>query len=130
MAPRATSSIPSVTMKGGSAHRTITSPLIRPQNMPAARHAATAAGKGNPRRSRHRPSTAPDRPSTEPTERSIPAVMSTKVMATAIRIAAGIWFAMAVKFVAVRKFGLLRLKNATSRTSAALRARESISVLR
>lgn len=48
VAPRAISSMPSVTMKEGSRHAIVREPLISPQQRPAPMHAAIATGAGRP----------------------------------------------------------------------------------
>lgn len=66
---------------------------------------------------------AADSASTEPTDKSMPAMISTKVMPTAITSRAGISLAMATKVSPLKKYSLRLLNSATMPTSTALRPR-------
>ena len=54
--------------------------------------------------------------STEPTERSMPAVVMTKVIATATIISGAIWRRMLSRFTGVRKVSVMSEKTATITT--------------
>jgi hypothetical protein len=106
-------------MKEGIAQRMVTAPLTMPQSrpIPSAASAAqnrpvlmvmsksvcpkTTGWKRVP--TMKAPMTVPARPSTEPTERSIPAMIRTYVMPTAITTVAGLWLAMVWNVAPVTK---------------------------
>ena len=77
--PRATPSMPSVTMNGGIAPRVIRKPLTKPAAVPAARQARMPIGQGRGKSTSSTHPHTPDRASTEPSERSMPAEEMTKV---------------------------------------------------
>ena len=81
--PRTTLSIASVTMIGGSSRQATSAPLTRPTSSPAPSAVASEAGKGQPASS-EKTATSPASASTGPTDRSMPPVMITKVMPTAM----------------------------------------------
>ena len=62
--------------------------------------------------------TEPARASTEPTDRSMPPMISTKVMPTASTIRSGIWLARVLKVAYERKW-LLSKENSTTMLSKA-----------
>src|SRR5271165_1217746 len=78
--PRATPSMPSVTMKGGIAPLVMRKPLSAPVNAPIARQPAMPTHQGRSRLEVSMAPTTPDSARIEPTERSIPAEQMTKVM--------------------------------------------------
>ena len=57
---------------------------------------------------------APERASTEPTERSMPAMMSTSVMPQAMMANGGIWLARVASVRVLRKLSLMIPKSAMS----------------
>ncbi len=97
-------------MKLGSRQATDTAPVIAPQIRPVARPSSAASGTGRCHCRMAAAATAALSASTEPTERSMPAMISTKVMPTAITASAGISLAMVTKVSTVRKYSL-RLPN-------------------
>ena len=101
-APRATLIMPKVEIKGGSRPRVIRTPLSRPQRNPLPRPALTASGSGTPACNRLA-ITTPERARTEPTERSIPAVMMTKVIPAAMMAMTEDCSTMLRRFERVRK---------------------------
>ena len=56
---------------------------------------------------------------TEPTDRSMPPTISTRVMPIVITVSAGSWFNSVVRVVSDRKLSAANPKNAISRTSDA-----------
>jgi len=92
VSPRAMLSIPSVATNGGSLKRVMTNPLNQPSTVPTIRPAAiapeTVTSKDTSVRGTATPffsnpaATAPDRASTDPTERSIPPERMISVMPT------------------------------------------------
>src|SRR5271154_2268783 len=78
--PRATPSMPSVTMKGGIAPLVMRKPLTAPVAAPAARQPRIPVHQGRSRLDVSIAPTTPDRASMEPTERSMPADEMTNVM--------------------------------------------------
>src|SRR5580698_5144093 len=70
------------------------------------------------------PRTPPLNARTDPTERSMPAIISTKVMPTAIKTDAGISFAMDVKVVTEKKCAVEKPKTAVKRIRTATRPRQ------
>jgi hypothetical protein len=74
-------SVPSVTMKSGSRRRAIMTPFRKPQKTPTARPANMLPAVPYPALPA---ATMLERPAIDPTERSIPFVMITKVMPTAM----------------------------------------------
>ncbi len=82
-APRTTSSIASVTTNGGTRTRVTMSPLIAPTTRPTPNPTPTPAQVPQPCTSVSAHST-PDNPTTDPTDKSIPAVRITNVIPAAI----------------------------------------------
>ena len=95
--------MPSDTMKDGSRQATDTAPVTAPQASPVARPSAAAAGTLHFSCRIAAAVAAALSASTEPTDRSMPAMISTKVMPTAITASAGISLAMVTKVSRVRK---------------------------
>ena len=104
-------------MKEGSAHRAMTNPFSAPHATPVSPASTIAAASGSRQSASATPSTAPDRASTEPTDRSIPPVMTTSVMPVATRSTSGSWFAMVRTVVAVRKCSVAAPNPMTSAAS-------------
>ena len=98
--------MPSDTMNDGNRHATLMAPVVVPHATPHTSPKATADGKFHC----HDCSATAVRPlhsaSTEPTDRSMPAITSTNVMPTDITSSAGTSFAMAVKVSRLRKYSL------------------------
>ena len=71
----------------------------------------------------HAASTAPHNAITEPTDRSMFAMISTNVMPTATTVMSGIWLAIVVKVLTRRKCLVRMLKMATRTTTTPSRPR-------
>ena len=65
-------------------------PFASPAARPTARHSATATGRGSCQVTRARASSDELRAMTDPTDRSMPAAISTSVIPTEITVSAGI----------------------------------------
>ncbi len=91
---------------------TDTAPVMAPHSSPVTRPSAAAAGMLQCHCRMAAAVAAALKASTEPTDRSMPAMMSTKVMPIAITVSAGISLAMLTKVSVVRKYWL-RLLNST-----------------
>ena len=132
--PLATLKVPRVTMKGGSRRRAIRTPLIAPNTAPQARPAGIASAIAIPawgncpsvtwagvpaRLAITQEATTPESISTVPTERSMPAVMITKVSPMASSRVSAVSHAMFVRLREVKNTWLLliRLKKPTRKTS-------------
>ena len=102
-APRATSSMPRVTMNEGIDQRTETMPLARPQIPPMPRQATSASQKGQAQSAMAIPRTHPERASTEPTDRSIPPITRTSVIPTETTVKSAIWLTMIRSVCPVQK---------------------------
>src|SRR5215813_9677325 len=70
--------LPSVTMNGGNLSRVTSSPLIDPQTTPTTNPAMKAIGSGSPNWIANLPITTEERTMIAPTERSMPAVRTTR----------------------------------------------------
>jgi hypothetical protein len=123
--PRATSSMPSVTMNEGIPHPTVTRPFAAPATSPAPSASGTAAINGQPHPVSALPSSALLSASTDPTDRSIPPTTSTNVIPIAITTSAGIWFASVTSVTRVRKCSLSAPKSTSSSASTASSPRRS-----
>ena len=104
--------MPSVAMKGGRRALAIISPFSRPISAPAASPARTAGSDGEPRRS-SRAETSPAKAITEPTDRSMPAVMMTRHSPKALMAIQEKARRMLKRLVARRKVVVTRLRNTT-----------------
>ena len=82
--------MPSVTMNDGMLQCTLTNPLTSPATKPVATQISAAGASDHPQSVMAIPRTAAPSAITEPTERSMPAMISTNVMPTAITIRSGI----------------------------------------
>ena len=105
----------SVTMKAGMPSWATKKPWIMPTRTPSASMRITTAGQGTPACSEIAAS-ALTSASTEPTERSMPAVVMTKVIATATIISGAIWRKMLRRFACVRNVSVTREKTTTMTT--------------
>src|SRR5438552_3122288 len=72
-------------MSGGTLKRVMMKPLMRPPSPPALTARTMATGRANPTFFQNTPTRIAERPSIEPTERSMPPVTITKVMVSATR---------------------------------------------
>lgn len=81
-APRSTDRPASVTMEAGMRCQAMNQPCTAPTSPPASNNPAATSGQGNPARSPMAESALASA-TVEPTERSVPPVVTTKVMATA-----------------------------------------------
>ena len=70
-------------MNGCIRRRVISKPFANPNAVAARSDTTSAAGRGHPSRTKVRAKRVADSASMDPTERSIPAVMMTRVMPTA-----------------------------------------------
>src|SRR5471032_270013 len=110
--PRAISSTPRDTMNDGMSHAKVMEPVIVPANA-AQPMPSTAAGNTLQPQPRIATLTADAaRAGTEPTDRSMPPMISTKVMPTANTIRSGIWLARVLKVSYERKWSLRNENNA------------------
>ena len=85
----------SVAIRGGTLKRVMISPLMPPARVPARSARTIATASGRPRPCQRVPSRIAVRPRIEPTDRSMPPVTITKVMAKATRLTSAIrrpWF--------------------------------------
>src|ERR1035437_1612132 len=98
--------MPSVTINDGTPSRTLTSPFSVPAANPMPMQSATPAHKDHSQFTIATPSAAPHSPSTEPTDRSMPPMMSTSVMPAATTASVGMRLAIVPSVRAVRKFWL------------------------
>ena len=121
--PRTASSMPSDTMNEGSRHATEIMPVMVPHTRPVASASAAAAGTVQPHCRMAAAEVAAASAITEPTDKSMPAMMSTKVMPTAITARAGISLAMVMKVSALQKYSDSDENSATMPASTASRPR-------
>jgi hypothetical protein len=115
--------MPSDTMKLGRRQATETAPVTVPQTRPVASPSSAATGTESFHSRMAAAVTAALSASTEPTDRSMPAMISTKVMPTAITASAGISLAMETKVSRVRKYSLIVPNSAIMPTSTTVRPR-------
>ena len=113
-APRATLIIPRVEIKGGSLPNVIKRPFTKPQPSPTANPLIMAIGMGSPV-CKTLASTTPEKAKIDPTERSIPAVMITKVIPTAMIALIAVCWAIFSKIEIVKKYGV-RIHSTTTST--------------
>src|SRR6218665_45422 len=112
--------MPSETMNEGRRQATAMVPVMVPHTSPVASASAAAAGTVQP----HCTIAAADMAAgriTEPTDRSMPAMISTKLMPTAITASAGISLAMVMKVSALQKYSDSDENSATMPASTAPR---------
>jgi len=95
--------MPSETMKDGRRQATDTAPVTVPQIRPVASASSAAAGTLHFHCTMAAAEVAAASAMTEPTDRSMPAMISTKVMPTAITASAGISLAMVTKVSTLQK---------------------------
>jgi len=81
--------MPSVTMNEGIAQTTVIVPLINPQANPSNRHSGRAIQIGHSQPAMATPSAAAPKAITEPTDKSMPPIINTKVMPTAMTVKSG-----------------------------------------
>ena len=98
--------MPNVTMNDGMPNRTLTNPFSVPATSPMPMQSAAPAHNGHSQFTMATPSTAPESPSTEPTDRSMPPMMRTSVMPAATTASVGMRLARVLSVRAVRKFWL------------------------
>src|SRR2546430_677473 len=101
--PRAMPSMPSVTMNGGRLAYATRAPLTSPAATATASPARIASGIGTPWKSSSA-ATQPDSPSTDPTDRSIPAVRMTSSWPIAMMPKMATWRARLDRLLAVRNW--------------------------
>ena len=82
---------------------TVTPPFTSPAARPTASASPTAGPSPHPHCASATPRSAPLKASTDPTERSMPAMMRTNVIPTEITVRAGIWLASVAKVSGVKK---------------------------
>src|SRR5262249_18141580 len=111
--PRAIPIMPSVATNGGTRPQATISPFPRPQAMPVASPASTAAGTPAPARNAI-PSEMLASVSTEPTERSMPPPRITKVIPTARTISTADWSRMLPRLFHDRNGGAVIQSSAPS----------------
>src|SRR5258705_120149 len=83
--PAESASVARVAMSGGTLKRVMMKPLMRPASHPAPTARTMATGRANPTFFQNTPTRIAERPSIDPTERSMPPVTITKVMVSATR---------------------------------------------
>ena len=81
--PRNSEKVPSVTISGGNRSRVINSALRPPAAVPISSVPTAAAGMGQPKSRYNSPNSTADNPISEPTDKSMPPVTMTGVIATA-----------------------------------------------
>ncbi|MNT00393.1 hypothetical protein D3C72_1348240 [compost metagenome] len=104
--------MPSDTMKLGNRQATDTAPVTAPHSRPVISPSRPAAQGPSPHTRMACAATAADSASTDPTDRSMPARISTKVMPTAITASAGISLAMVTKVSLLQKYSERKLNSA------------------
>jgi hypothetical protein len=105
--------MPNVTMNEGILPHTLMTPLINPQTAPDNKQNGTAIQSGHSYRTINTPKTAEPSASTLPTDKSMPPMINTKVMPTAITVKSGMRLAIVLIVRAVKKLLLNMLKIAT-----------------
>ena len=111
--------MPSETMKEGRRHATEIAPVMVPHTSPVSSASAAAAGTGQCHCRMAAAEVAADSAMTEPTDRSMPAMMSTNVMPTAITASAGISLAMVMKVSTLQKYSDIHENSPTMPASTA-----------
>src|ERR1035437_5160037 len=114
--------MPSVTMNDGTPSRTLTSPFSVPAANPMPMQSAAPAHNDHSQFTIATPSAAPQSPSTEPTERSMPPMMSTSVMPAATTASVGMRLAIVPSVREVRKFWLSAPSSSTPIQMASMAA--------
>ena len=94
-------------MKLGSRQATDTAPVIVPHTRPVSKPSAPAAHTFMPHSMMACAATPADRASTEPTDKSMPAMINTNVIPTAMTASAGISLAILTKVSLLQKYSLL-----------------------
>src|SRR5262245_61961353 len=115
--PRAIPSMPSVTMNGGRLAYETSAPFTRPAATASTMPPRIATGMGTPWMSNSAVA-HPDRPSTDPTDRSMPAVRITSSWPTAMMPKMATWRARLARLLPVRNWSETRVSapNSTSNT--------------
>src|SRR6185369_2670736 len=96
--------MPRVTMKDGIDKRTLSSPLSKPADKPTRPQSRALVQSDQCQSTIATPRTAPLRPRTDPTERSIPPMIRTSVMPAETTVRVGMLLASVLKVLTVRKF--------------------------
>ena len=109
--------MPSVAMNGGSFSRVISRPLARPQTMPTARPTSQLIQMGTPAMAAMT-ATVPVRATTDPMDRSIPAVMMVNVTPMPMSVVVLVCRARLRTLRMVKKFFAVIEKTANSTTTA------------
>src|SRR6266568_2942920 len=117
--------MPSVTMKDGMPSRTLMRPLSVPAARPVPRQSDAAVQNGQCQSIMATPSAAPQKPRTEPMDRSIPPMMRTRVMPAATTVRVGMRFASVVSVRTVRNLSLKAPNSKSSPIQIAKRAANS-----
>jgi len=102
-APRMMVSVPRVTMMGGMRMRVVSRPFSTPQTPPASMPTRKARGTGTSRNLASTAEITPDRATVEPTDRSMPPAMTTRVSPKAQIPMIETWRRITMKFSKVRK---------------------------
>src|SRR6201996_7717425 len=105
-------------MNDGMRHATVTSPVTAPVSAAAATPSSAEGNAGQCHFSAATLTTDAPSASTEPTDKSMLAMISTKVIPTDITTRSGIWFAIVTKVSYVRKCELSTENNAIIAISA------------
>src|ERR1700761_6467559 len=98
--------MPSVTMNDGNRQATVIAPLIAPTTTPTPIARTVAGSSDQCHCSIAMPATAAASAIVEPTDRSMPAMISTKVMPTAVTATAGVAVAIVTEVPGGRKDSL------------------------
>src|SRR5471032_2592488 len=110
--------MPSVTMNDGRRQATVTAPLIAPTTTPVSIASSVAGSSDQFHCSIAMPAMAAASAIVEPTDRSMPAMISTKVMPTAVTATAGMSLAIVTNVSLVKKYSLCQLKKPIISASA------------
>ena len=106
--------MPSVAMKGGTLSLATITPLTKPHSAPNPMAAAMPRPSGRPQYVSTTPAITAQKVIIVPTDRSMPAVMMTKVQATASTPLTAVACRMATRLSVCKKFGEARLKKLIS----------------
>ena len=116
VAPRATCIMPRVVMKADSPTRVTKKPVMKPQPVPTATPMAEASQMFILALKNSEPVTTPTKATTEPTDRSMPPLISTRVMPMATKPLMANSMNRLRKLSPVRKYGDNRLMTKPSTT--------------
>ncbi len=113
-------------MNEGNPRRTVSSPFRAPQAVPTASARSAAGASPRPSLTRPIPRAALLKAITEPTDKSMAPIRSTKVRPTEAITSSGTWFAMVRRVGAVKKRSVTREKPSTRAASTSSKASASL----